>query len=53
MKNLVAVLHHGLELGDVGSELDLHVAEEQGGGGGAELPNVTHDRHFVMGSGSI
>ena len=47
MKNFVAVLNHGLELCDIWFELDLHVAEKQGGGGGGELANVTNDGHSV------
>ena len=36
-EDLVAVLDHGVEVGDVGLELDLHVAQEEGGAGGADL----------------
>ena len=44
-QDLVTVLHYGVKVSDTRAELDLHVAEEQSGGGGVDPPDISQYGH--------
>ena len=48
-QNLVTVLNYGVKVSDAGAKLDLHITQEQGSGGGVDLPNISQNRHFIVG----